>query len=104
MADLAHQRLSDGPLPLAHLVHGLRDTWGKEHGVASVHGFAREVASCLLRHEDVEVGDLEKEKFVPWKLEPWDADEKIDRELMSMDTFLNDDTPYVFHRKQGKCL
>jgi hypothetical protein len=99
MADIAHRRLSDGPLPLAHIIRELRSKWGKEHGVLSVHGFVREVATCLLHYEDVEVGDIEKGRFIPWKLEPWDADEKIDQELMTMSVFLDDETHYVFRRK-----
>src|SRR2546427_8587411 len=100
MADTVYRRLSKGPVPTAHLVRELRGRWGTEHGLSEVHGFAREVATCLLRHDDVEVGDLTEGQFVRWELEPWDADHRIDRELMSMDTFLEDESRYVFRKKQ----
>jgi hypothetical protein len=99
MADAAYQRMMEGPLPMAHLVRELRQAWGEQHGVLSVHGFVREVATCLLHHDDVEVGDVEAGRFVGWKLEPWDANDKIDRDLMSMASFLEDESRCVFRRK-----
>ena len=99
MADVAYQRASAAPLPIAHLVRELRSKWGADLGVSSVHGFIREVAYCLLVHDDVLVGDIAEGKFVPWTLEPSEVDQKIDRDLMSMDTFLDDETRYVFRRK-----
>jgi hypothetical protein len=67
----------------------------------SVHGFVREVATCLLHLEDVEVGDLKNGKFVRWPLEPLEVDEKIDTDLLAMDEFLDDKTRYVFRKKQS---
>lgn len=99
MADAVYERLRDGPVSAAALVRDLHRRWGADHGASSVHGFIREVATCLLHYEDVEVGHIENGKFVAWKLEPWDADEKIDAELMAMDRFLDDETLYVFQKK-----
>ena len=99
MADTVHDRLSTGPVPAADLVRELRTRWGAEHGVGSVHGFVREVATCLLRHDDVEIGDMRGGRFISWELEPWDAEDKIDQGLMGMDTFLEDESRYVFRRK-----
>lgn len=99
MAETVYSRLSKGPVSMAHLVRELRGRWGAEHGVLSVHGFVREVATCLLQHEDVEVGVLSEGRFLDWRLHPWEADEKIDRELMSMVAFLEDDNRYVFRKK-----
>jgi hypothetical protein len=77
----------------------LRSRWGVEFGIDSVHGFVREVASCLLHQDDVEVGDVIDGRFVPWSLPAWDADEKIAAELMAMDTFLDDESQYVFRKR-----
>ena len=96
MADDVYRRLHSQPVPTAHLVAELRDQWGVEHGVGSVHGFVREVATCLLHRDDVEVGEVTGGVFLPWKLEAWDADERIDRELMAMYSFLEDQSKYVF--------
>jgi hypothetical protein len=99
MADVVYSRLSSEPVSAAHLVRELRSRWGVEHGVGSVHGFVREVATCLLHHDDVEVGDVTAGRFVPWQLASWDADEKIDAELMTMDLFLDDESKYVFRKR-----
>jgi hypothetical protein len=99
MADFVYSRLSKEPVPAAYLVRDLRRRWGSEHDAGSVHGFVREVATCLLHHDDVEVGDIAAGRFVPWMLEPWDASDKIDAELMAMQSFLNDDDKYVFRKK-----
>jgi hypothetical protein len=99
MADVVYRRLSSEPVSAAHLVRELRSRWGVEHGVGSVHGFVREVATCLLHHDDVEVGDVTAGRFVPWQLESCDADEKIDAELMAMDLFLDDESKYVFRKR-----
>ena len=98
MADDVYRRLSSRPVAAAHLVRELRDQWGAGHGVGSVHGFVREVATCLLR-DDVEIGDVTAGRFVPWKLAPWDADQRIDTELMAMDSFLEDESKYVFRMR-----
>ncbi len=98
MADSVYDRLSSQPVPAAHLVRELRRLWGSDFGVRSVHGFVREVATCLLHHNDVEVGDMTAGRFVPWRLPPWDADERIDAELMAMNSFLDDEDKYVFRK------
>jgi hypothetical protein len=91
--------LSDGPVSAAHLVRQLRDRWGVEHGVSAVHGFVREVATCLLWRGDVDLGDFKEGRFVSWSLEPEDADTRVDEELMSVDAFLEDQSRYVFQKK-----
>jgi hypothetical protein len=88
MADAVYSRLSTSPVAAAQLVRELRSRWGAEHGVGSVHGFVREVATDLLHHDDVEVGDLRGGQFVSWLLPAWDADERIDAELMAWTGFL----------------
>ncbi len=98
MADSVFERLKKEPVSLAVVVWEIREKWGVEFGVPEVHGFVREVATCLLHHQ-VEVGDVIDHSFVPWDLEPWDADEKIDHELMSMEVFLEDESRYVFWPK-----
>lgn len=98
MADAVYRRMGAGPVPVAAFVRDLRERWGSEFGVGAVHGFVREVAAFRLDRDDVEVGDIEDGSFVPWALPSWDADEKIDTELMAMDTFLEDETQYVFRR------
>jgi hypothetical protein len=52
-----------------------------------------------LHHDDVEVGDVRDGGFVPWSLPAWDADERIDAELMAMHTFLDDESHYVFRKR-----
>ena len=99
MADAVYGRLGAGPVAAADLIRELRNQWGVEHGVGEVHGFVREVATCLLHYEDVEVGDVRVGGFVPWSLPPWDTDARIDSELMAMDKFLDDDSQYVFRKK-----
>ena|SRR6266850_8147298 len=101
IADNVFSRLSKSPVPMAHLVRELRSCWGAEHGVASVHRFIQEVATCLLHHEDVELGNVNDGQFVSWRLDPWDADAKIDRELMSLAAFLEDERRYVFRKRQS---
>ena len=101
MAEVVYRQLSAKPISTAHLVRELRQRWGSEHGVGSVHGFIREVATCLLEHDDVEVGNMVAGRFVPWTLEPWDASNKIDAELMAMDGFLDDEDRYVFRRTRA---
>ncbi len=99
MADVVYSRLSTGPVAAAQLVRELRELWGDEHGVGSVHGFVREVATCLLRHDDVEVGDVTDGRFVSWQLDQRDADERIDAELMAMNSFLDYEYKYVFRKR-----
>jgi hypothetical protein len=97
-ADVIYEGLNRAPFPLARLVRELHAKWGEAHGVPSVHGFVREVATCLLYRGDVQVGDVEQGRFVPWQVEPEDADERIDRELMAMTAFLDDEAHYVFRK------
>jgi hypothetical protein len=100
MAEEVYQRLSGGgTVSSACLIRELRARWGNDHGVSSVHSFVREVATCLLHFEDVDIGHVEDGKFVAWTLDPWDADEKFDSALMAMDHFLENETRYVFQRK-----
>jgi hypothetical protein len=99
MADSVYRRLSGGAVPAAYLVRELRDRWGVEHGVASVHGFVREVATCLLWRGDVDLGDFKEGRFVSWSIKPEDANTRVDDELMSMDAFLEDQSRYVFQKK-----
>jgi hypothetical protein len=99
MAEIVYGRLSTGPVATAQLVQELRSRWGAEHGVGSVHGFVREIVTLLLHHEDVEVGEIRAGKFVPWSLSSWDADDKIDADLMAMRTFLDDESQYVFRKR-----
>jgi hypothetical protein len=99
MADYVYLRLGKEPVSVACLVLEFRNRWGAEHGVASVHGFIREVAACLLHHDDVEVGDVTSGRFVSWQLAPWEANDRIDAELMAMDKFLDDGDKYVFRKK-----
>lgn len=98
-ANVVFERLESAPFPLACLVRELRAKWGVAHEIPSVHRFVCEVATCLLRRDDVEVGDLEEGKFVPWRIEPYDAEGKIDDELMAMTAFLDDEARYVFRKK-----
>jgi hypothetical protein len=99
MADDVYSRLNSQTVAAAHLVRELRSRWGAEHGVGEVHCFVSEVANCLLRYDDVEVGDVRDGRFVPWSSAAWDADERIDAELMAMHTFLDDESQYVFRKR-----
>ena len=36
---------------------------------------------------------------VPWKISTWEADEKIDSEMMAMEHYLEDEARYVFEKK-----
>ena len=102
MADLIYEGLGRAPFPLARLVRELHAKWGEAPGVPSVHGFVREVATCLLHRSDVQVGDVDKGRFVPWHVEPEDADVRIDTELMAMTAFLDDEVRYVFWKKNAE--
>ena len=99
MADAVYKRLQEGPVSAATLVRDLRKRWGAEFRASSVHGFVREVATCLLHRDDIEVGHIEEGRFIAWNLEPWDADRRIDKEFIAMDHFLDDETQYVFRIK-----
>ena len=86
-----------GPVALATMVSQLHIAWPGE-SVAVVHGAAFEVAAHLLHHSDIEVGDLENGKFVPWPVKPWAAEEKIRAELMAQPGFFANERHIVFRR------
>ena len=98
MADRVYQRLAQCTVSAAELVQQLRSKWGPDHGVGEVHRFVEEVATCLIHHDDVEVGDMHDGQFVSWRLEPWHARDRIERELLAMDAFLDDTHRFVFQR------
>lgn len=87
-----------GPLALATSVGQLCVAWPGE-SAAVVHGAAAEIAADLLHHGDIEVGDLAGEKFVPWPMTPWAAEEKIRSELSAQPAFFTDERRIVFRRK-----
>ena len=87
-----------GSVALANLIGQLRVGWPSE-GVTVVHEAAREVASGLLHHDDIEVGDLDHGKFVPWAMKPWEAEERVRAELMATHDFFADPARIVFQRK-----
>jgi hypothetical protein len=53
-----------------------------------------------LHHDDIEVGDCTDNHYSRWQLDPWEADEKISRELTAMADFLIDEQRYIFRRKR----
>jgi hypothetical protein len=97
MADRVYDQLAHSDVSAAELVRELRAKWGPDYRAPEVHRFVEEVAACVLR-KDMEVGDLREGRFSAWTLDPWDAHEKIADDLMSLDSFLEDKTRYVFHR------
>jgi hypothetical protein len=97
-AGLIHDELAKAPVALATLVGQFRVAWPGE-GVAAVHSAAMEVAADLLHQGDVQVGDLEAGKFVPWPIKPWAAEEKIRAELLAQPGFYANDRQIVFRRK-----
>ena len=99
MADCIYGRLSTKPVSVACLVRELRDSWGPEHGVREVHRFVCEALACLLDYDDVEVGDIDADRFVAWTLERWDAFDKIEEDLMSLESFFDNDGKYVFRMR-----
>ena len=99
MADAIYARLASGPVSAASLVRELRHLWGTDHGIYSVHLFVVEVICCLLRKEDVEVGDLTSAGPMSWGLPPEDSYEKIEAQLLAMPTWLEDDTWCLFWKK-----
>ena len=99
MADAIHARLASGPISAASLVRELRHRWGPDHGINYVHLFIVEVICCLLRKDDVEVGELTPAGPVSWGLPPEDSYEKIESQLLAMPTWLEDDTWCLFWKK-----
>jgi hypothetical protein len=98
MADRVYRRLADSPVSTAGIVQELRTKWGPGHDVREVHRFADEVAACVLHHEDVEIGDIHNARFRSWGLESWDAHSKLEHNLLSIDSFLDDNERFVFRR------
>jgi hypothetical protein len=87
-----------GPVSLAGITREFRTAW-PDQGVGVVNGAVCEVATALLHHGDVEVGDFDGNKFVAWPMAPWAAAEKINVELVAKKEFLEDERRYVFRRK-----
>ena len=87
-----------GPLALAGVVREFRAAW-PDQSAAGVNGAAGEVATALLHHRDIEIGDIEAGKFVPWRQSPWEAAGRINAELMARKEFFSDETHGVFRRK-----
>jgi hypothetical protein len=101
MVDRVYRRLADFPVSAAEIVLELRTKWGPTHNVGEVHRFVEEVAACVLRHDDVEVGDTRDGEFRSLRLEPWDAHAKLAEELLAMNTFLDDKERYVFRKRRA---
>jgi len=99
MADAVYSRLSTGPVTVSSLVRELRDRWGPEHGVSAGHGFLAEVATCLLHRDDVEMGDAKEGRLVAWEIDPWDANHRLEEELMALGAFHGDESRFVFRKK-----
>lgn len=100
MSDEVYARLGRGPVSVATLVRELRDRWGPGHGISEVHFFVAEVGTGLLHFDDVELGSVKEGRFVAWPLDPWDADERLEEELMALDAFLEDEDRYLFRKKE----
>jgi hypothetical protein len=100
MADSIHSRLRDGPVTVATLVRELRSRWGPEFVPSAVHGFIAEAARCLIGREGVRLGAVQDGRFVPWSGEVWDIDARFEKEMLSLDTFLEDEHRYVFVREE----
>ena len=98
-AEATYARLSKDCVSLASIVRDLRTQWGDAHEVASVHRFAQEVAACLLHKIDVEVGDIRNGIFELWPLDPWDVADLIEKDLMSMSVFYENEGNFVFRKK-----
>ncbi len=99
LADYAYGRLSEGLLPASHLVRMIMGQWGVIANPSSVHFFVSESIACLLRHHDVEVGDTIDGGYIPWIFEPWDSAEKIEVELSRFESYFEDESNYVFRKK-----
>jgi hypothetical protein len=104
LADHAHERLSATPVSASYLIRLVRDRLGEIATPVSVHFFVAESIRCLLRYEDVEVGDLVDDRFVAWSSDAIDSEQRIEDELSSFDTYLEDDGRYVFRKKNEPTL
>lgn len=100
LADYAYAKLDDGQLSAAHLVRLIREKWQALATPESVHFFVSESVRCLMGRVGVEVGDIIDGQFVRWDLELWDADETFESEVCALDTYLEDDTRYVFRKQK----
>jgi hypothetical protein len=98
VAEAVYGRLGRGLVSTAQIAREVRNRWGADHGFMAVHGFVREVGTCLLFRGDVQVGDLKDGVFSAWNLGPDEADAKLSDELMSLDSFIDDDSRYVFRK------
>ena len=99
LADWAYARLSDGPFPASNLVRMVREKWDTVANPQAVHFFVSESLACLLRNEDVEVGDIFENTFVPWTSAPWESEQRIEDELCNFEDYLEDVSRYVFRKK-----
>jgi hypothetical protein len=99
LADWAYERLCHEPLSAALLVRMVRAKWGPTANPQAVHFFVAETLTCLLRKGDVEVGDATGSGFTPWALAPWGSDQKIEDEICGLGAFLEDESRYVFRKK-----
>ena len=100
MADRVYDQLAQSEVSAAELVQELRSKWGLEHRAPEVHRFLEEVVACILHHDDVEVGEIRDGRFSAWRLEPCESRDKIARELLALDTFLDEKTQYVFRKRK----
>ena len=100
MADRVYHQLAQSPIAAAELVQELRANWGSEHRAPEVHRFVEEVTACILHHDDVEVGEIRDGRFSAWRLKAWESHDKIARELLALETFLDDKTQYVFRKRK----
>ena len=87
LADKFYAELGSGVLDISEIVQALREEWKEENNVEMVHHGASEVASCFMRNDGVVWGDRKSGDFIPWKLEGWDAEDRIEKELSEMDRF-----------------
>ena len=98
LADYAYAKLDDGQISTAHLVRLIKEKWQALATPGGVHFFVSESVRCLMGCEGVEIGDIIDGQFVRWSLELWDADEKFESEVCALDTYLEDETRYVFRK------
>ena len=98
MADQVYWRLAGGPVSAAILVQEIQARWGVGHSIASVRLFVSEVANGLLHRSDVEVGCVRGGHFSPWGVEPWEAADRIEKQLRGSQTELNE-SDVVFRLK-----
>ncbi len=99
LADWAYVSLENGPLPASRLVHMVREKWDTVANPSAVHFFVAESLACLLRNDDVEVGNISEGRFVSWTYERCDSTQKIEDELCSLEAYLEDESHYVFRKK-----